>query len=430
MSMNVSKAASAARQRRQKRQSGISTPTLRVDLPPNPPQAPHSTTEEQRRGSSAYTSLQQMKLQATSPASHLSKSSAATSPVNISGGPLPQVQPPAPILDRTETDPITREEHLELSGKESRLHALAVLRKLATMARPDVGAIVTIDELQLLEDTVRAAAELNAVTVMAQTAELSLQDAKQGENGYLLDEEMYNSLRSYMTVKIEKPADKFRRVARSVKSLASRVINKSPVHELDVERLPEYIENGVARWSFDVIEVEEVANHGALVWVAESLMKKCHLLAKLEVPANHLRCWLVALTDAYKKNSYHNSMHGADVCQTMYCLMENSSLKMQLNNKTKFAALLAAASHDVGHDGFNNNFLINTDDPLAITYHYDSPLEHMHAARAFELMRLPGCDVLSFFDGENLKETRQMMFPYPPRHPPTPEAWVRSSGFP
>ena len=76
---------------------------------------------------------------------------------------------------------------------------------------------------------------------------------------------------------------------------------------------------------------------------------------------------------------------------------------------SRFAALLSAVAHDVGHTGFNNSFLINTEDPLAITYLYEAPLEHMHAAKAFELMRLPGCDVLNFFDGESLKECRKMM---------------------
>ena len=85
-----------------------------------------------------------------------------------------------------------------------------------------------------------------------------------------------------------------------------------------------------------------------------------------------LRNWLSALSNAYLQNSYHNSMHGADVCQTLWCLIENQGhvnhTKLALSNKTKFAALCAAAAHDVGHMGLNNNYLINTEDPVAITY--------------------------------------------------------------
>ena len=72
----------------------------------------------------------------------------------------------------------------------------------------------------------------------------------------------------------------------------------------------------------------------------------------------------------------------------------------------KYVCLLAAAAHDVGHVGLNNNFLVNTNDPLAITYCYDAPLEKMHASKSFELMRLPKSDVFSIFDGEELKNAR------------------------
>jgi len=71
-----------------------------------------------------------------------------------------------------------------------------------------------------------------------------------------------------------------------------------------------------------------------------------------------------------------------------------------LSDLQVMAGLLACMMHDVAHPGYNANFLINSNDPIAVRYHYDSPLEHLHSAKSFELMRIPGCDVLSFFDGE------------------------------
>ena len=61
-----------------------------------------------------------------------------------------------------------------------RLAALAILRKLAAGARPNVGAIVTINELEMLEKTVRAAAQLDKVT---EAHGHSLESAKHGEHG-------------------------------------------------------------------------------------------------------------------------------------------------------------------------------------------------------------------------------------------------------
>jgi hypothetical protein len=101
------------------------------------------------------------------------------------------------------------------------------------------------------------------------------------------------------------------------------------------------------------------------VWVTEYLLGRSKLVETMEVNASNLRGWLLALNGAYLKNPYHNAMHGADVCQTLWCLIENQGhvnhTKLALNNKTKFAALLSAAAHDVGHAGFNNNYLINSE---------------------------------------------------------------------
>ena len=285
-----------------------------------------------------------------------------------------------------------------------------------------MGSIVTTDELYVIQDTLRSAADLDNLLLPSKSRKkgaagddtsglfgLRLDEAKNGENGYLLDDEMYSSLRSYMTVQLEKPVDKFRRVAQSVKSLASRIKTMTDDNRGDhdhvnlTEVVPSSFTAGVTRWSFNVFDLEdalvEADCNSGLVWVCETLIRKAGLMDTLNIDSKSLRCWLMAVSDSYHSdNSYHNSMHGADVCQTMYCLVENShGLKLALNNKTKLCAFLAATAHDVSHGGKNNNFLVNSDDPLAITYHYDSPLEHMHAAKAFELMRLPGCDVLSFF---------------------------------
>ena len=52
----------------------------------------------------------------------------------------------------------------------------------------------------------------------------------------------------------------------------------------------------------------------------------------------------------------------------------------------KFAILVSASVHDVGHPGHNNGYEIQTESELAITYNDRSVLENFHIAFAWRLM--------------------------------------------
>ena len=55
-----------------------------------------------------------------------------------------------------------------------------------------------------------------------------------------------------------------------------------------------------------------------------------------------------------------------------------------------FACILAAMIHDVGHDGHNNGFHINSESEFAVLYSDQSPLEHHHLATAFRIINQIG----------------------------------------
>jgi hypothetical protein len=58
---------------------------------------------------------------------------------------------------------------------------------------------------------------------------------------------------------------------------------------------------------------------------------------------------------------------------------------------SRFALLFAAVVHDINHPGVNNNFLIHTQQDLAIIYNDISPLENMHVATAFQVSCIDEC---------------------------------------
>ena len=55
-----------------------------------------------------------------------------------------------------------------------------------------------------------------------------------------------------------------------------------------------------------------------------------------------------------------------------------------------FAALVGAAVHDVDHPGRSNQFLIETNNPLAVLYNDNSVLENHHLAVAFQTLAVRG----------------------------------------
>lgn len=59
--------------------------------------------------------------------------------------------------------------------------------------------------------------------------------------------------------------------------------------------------------------------------------------------------------------------------------------KLDLSELEEAGCYLAAIIHDFQHPGKNNDFLINTQDELAVLYNDKSVLENHHVAAAFKL---------------------------------------------
>ena len=108
----------------------------------------------------------------------------------------------------------------------------------------------------------------------------------------------------------------------------------------------------------------------------------------------------------YPEVKFHNDLHGTDVLHSVHCCLNAPALNQVFSDLEIFAALVAAAVHDVAHPGATNNFLIKTGHDLALLYNDTSVLENHHISTTFKIMQDSHCNILSGFS--------RGLFPPPP----------------
>ena len=123
--------------------------------------------------------------------------------------------------------------------------------------------------------------------------------------------------------------------------------------------------------------------------------------------------WCRKIAKGYnRKNPYHTDLHAADVTQTSLTFFKIGKINelCKLNQLSKCALFLSCMCHDYKHPGFNNNYLMETKNILAIKYNDNSILENMHISEAFKLtIDYPNCDIFSGLNTESYKQMRKEM---------------------
>jgi hypothetical protein len=105
---------------------------------------------------------------------------------------------------------------------------------------------------------------------------------------------------------------------------------------------------------------------------------------------------------------YHNWFHAIDVTHCVYRLLHLCATEAFLSGPERYALLVSATCHDVGHPGLNNTFLVETSHELALRYNDKSPLENMHCAKLFEFVSLPKCSIFGSLSKCQFQEVRKI----------------------
>ena len=134
----------------------------------------------------------------------------------------------------------------------------------------------------------------------------------------------------------------------------------SHIEKLKVDDYQEELHN-VTEVDFNILELSrKMPREKILPVMATKFMNDLELTNIVD--QGKLANFLVKLQSLYlPKITYHNDLHGADVMQFAYYMMVNCNLIeiFHLDKLDCMSLIIAAAAHDLGHDGFNNNYHVN-----------------------------------------------------------------------
>ena len=165
--------------------------------------------------------------------------------------------------------------------------------------------------------------------------------------------------------------------------------------------------------TFNIFELKEIIGQdNVLPIMGKVILDSFGLYSDDIISTEKLDPFLVSISNQYHKTTlYHNSMHGADVTQSLclYFLNSNAEEICQSLILDLLGILIAALGHDLGHPGLTNPFHINSSSELAITYNDVSCLENFHASTLFKTIRNPDTDIFEKLSVQDYKAIRKRM---------------------
>ena len=165
--------------------------------------------------------------------------------------------------------------------------------------------------------------------------------------------------------------------------------------------------------TFNIFELKEIIGQdNVLPIMGKVILDSFGLYSDDIISTEKLDPFLVSISNQYYKTTlYHNSMHGADVTQSLCLYFQNSNAEEICQSLVLdlLGILIAALGHDLGHPGLTNPFHINSSSELAITYNDVSCLENFHTSKLFRTIRNPETDIFEKLSVQDYKTIRKRM---------------------
>lgn len=170
--------------------------------------------------------------------------------------------------------------------------------------------------------------------------------------------------------------------------------------------------NNVDNKDFNIFEFENnVGKENTLLLIGKYIFN----FFNLGEVVNQLKFdnWTEQIAKGYNRsNFYHHDLHAADVAHTSFIFLKYGNIIeiAKLDTSMICAIIMSCICHDYRHPGVNNNFLIDTNNEIALNYNDISALENMHISEAFKLMHSnPNYNVFEGLDRDKYKKFRRQM---------------------
>eukprot|EP00928_Gymnodinium_smaydae_P037159 TRINITY_DN25834_c0_g1_i1.p1 TRINITY_DN25834_c0_g1~~TRINITY_DN25834_c0_g1_i1.p1 ORF type:complete len:2072 (-),score=304.76 TRINITY_DN25834_c0_g1_i1:130-5685(-) len=161
-------------------------------------------------------------------------------------------------------------------------------------------------------------------------------------------------------------------------------------------------------WEFNVLEMEVSTMEKISYWMLMNNPGSC-AHAEHHVDSKRLGQFVEEVRRGYRDNPYHNFMHAVDVTHAVFRYSNLMQAELIFPAIELFSVLVAAISHDLGHVGWNNAFLVETQHDLAIRYNDRSPLENLHCCKLFELLSDVRFNIFSGIQAEDYRVVRKII---------------------
>jgi len=145
----------------------------------------------------------------------------------------------------------------------------------------------------------------------------------------------------------------------------------------------------------------------SIIFKVIMIKTKCDVLIDLSKLDTFLNCVMKGYNTS---PSYHNKIHGIDVCHLLFLFWYYSfgfEDKIKFTKTNLLTLLVSAICHDIGHPGLNNNFHINSYSDYAVIYNDKSVLESYHASESMRIILNPLSNIFSNFDKTEFKVIRR-----------------------